>query len=109
MIYLESKASDLLFQNLHKNVNLKVKGYFKENNFWIAFDNTSGNCNVEEFEKEEYAIGWLCNIFEISNKNEFNIFKIVRHVYYIKELGLLKISKLNSNLIKTKLIRFRKF
>lgn len=34
-------------------------GYYKGDNIYIAFDNTSGNCNVEEFEQEEDAVKWL--------------------------------------------------
>ncbi|MDR1716466.1 MAG: hypothetical protein LBS20_11545 [Prevotella sp.] len=39
-------------------------GYYKDGNIFIAFDNTSGNCNVEEFEFEEDAVKWLNHEYE---------------------------------------------
>ncbi|WP_163318778.1 hypothetical protein [Dysgonomonas sp. 520] len=39
-------------------------GHYKDKNMFIAFDNTSGNCNVEEFEFEEDALKWLNNDYE---------------------------------------------
>jgi len=34
-------------------------GYYRKGEKFIAFDNTSGECNVEEFEYEEDALKWL--------------------------------------------------
>jgi hypothetical protein len=33
--------------------------YCLENNVWVACDNSTGDCWVEEFETENGAIGWL--------------------------------------------------
>jgi hypothetical protein len=37
----------------------KTKGYYPDKDRWVAFDNTTGNCWVEEFESEELALSWL--------------------------------------------------
>jgi hypothetical protein len=39
-------------------------GYYPDGGIYIAFDNTSGNCNVEEFELEEDAVKWLNHDYE---------------------------------------------
>ena len=44
-------------------------GYYKEGSQYIAFDNTSANCNVEEFECVEDAIKWLNH--EYANPDNF--------------------------------------
>ena len=33
--------------------------YCEDNGVWVACDNTTGDCWVEEFKTEEGAIGWL--------------------------------------------------
>jgi hypothetical protein len=102
MIYYGQKASEILYKNLTEGANIFSKGYFKENNCWTAFDNYSGNCFVEEFSKEEFAIAWVENYFDMSEVNEFEIIKILRGFYYIKGNGFLKV-KFETDKIKTKL------
>lgn len=37
----------------------KLKGYHWDGPKWIAWDNSTGHCNVENFKTEEQAIAWL--------------------------------------------------
>lgn len=38
-----------------------IKGYFKHTNYYVAFDNSTRDCWVEEFEDEDSANKWLNN------------------------------------------------
>ena len=80
---------NILSENLHNNANIIAKGYFKDGDRWLAFDNDTGDCFVEEFEKQEHAIAWVGDYFEISELEEFKIFKLFRYIYYIPEEGFL--------------------
>lgn len=46
----------------------ETKGYFFDNksNKWVAFDNSSNSCFVEDFDTESEAIGWLKGEFELA-------------------------------------------
>lgn len=35
---------------------------------WVAIDNSTGDCNVEEFETQERAVSWLNGEFEIGDE-----------------------------------------
>jgi len=100
MIYFGRKASNILNQNLNYNANIKVKGYYKDENCWIAFDNYTGNCWVEEFNKEKYAIGWLNDSFEISELKEVQIIKFNKNFYLINGKTFIKVQKNKGNEIK---------
>lgn len=104
MIYTGQKASEILNINLQEDFKIWKKGYFKEGKQWTAFDNNTGDCFVEQFAKEEEAIAWLENYFEVSEFNDFKIKKIYRGLYYIKDTGFLKIF-FSGNKIATKLLR----
>lgn len=52
------------------------RGYFIDGNKYIAYDNSTFDCWVEEFSKEENAICWLGKYFEISEENIFNAERI---------------------------------
>lgn len=45
----------------------ETKGYFfdEKSGKWVAFDNSSNDCFVEEFNSEGEAIGWLKGYFEL--------------------------------------------
>lgn len=45
-----------------------TKGYFFDDKSgkWVAFDNSSNNCFVEDFNTELEAIGWLKGDFELT-------------------------------------------
>lgn len=45
----------------------ETKGYFFDNKSgkWVAFDNSSNSCFVEDFETESRALGWLKGEFEL--------------------------------------------
>ncbi|MEO7049245.1 MAG: hypothetical protein ABI091_28335, partial [Ferruginibacter sp.] len=103
MIYYSQKAKNILNENLG-GANIFSKGYFKENNGWIAFDNYSGDCFVEEFSEEGIAIAWLENHFEMSEIEEFKISKILKGLYYIKGKGILKV-KLDNGQLTSKLFQ----
>lgn len=43
-----------------------VKGYFHDKcGKWVAFDNRSFQCNVEEFIEESMAHDWVCGKFDV--------------------------------------------
>ena len=107
MIYYGQKANEILNGNLKENASIFSKGYFKESDKWIAFDNYSGNCFVEEFSREEIAIAWLVNYFDMSEIGEFEISKIFKGLYYIKGKGVLKV-KFERDKFTSKLFRLPK-
>ena len=91
MIYYGKTARDLLQKNLDDRNYNKCRGYFIDDNTWVAFDNTSGNCWVEEFKNEETAICWLEQFFEMSQLNEFEVFKLEKNLFFIPNSGFIKI------------------
>jgi hypothetical protein len=92
MIYHGDIAQYYLDKNLEDSDFLKCKGYYIEEDLVIAFDNSTGHCNVEEFETQELAICWLENYFEMSEIDEFNIVKIEEDVYFLPSIGHIKIN-----------------
>jgi hypothetical protein len=44
----------------------KTMGYYLDKNKWVAFDNSTGDCWVEEFESEELALSWLKGELDIN-------------------------------------------
>lgn len=60
---LAGDGEQLVYQIVSDEKYLR-KGYHQEGNIFIAFDNTSGNCNVEEFEYKEDALKWLLGDYE---------------------------------------------
>ncbi|MCK9450916.1 MAG: hypothetical protein M0Q90_04445 [Bacteroidales bacterium] len=89
MIYTGKTANTLLHQNLEDRKSNICKGYFCQENRWIAFDNSTGNCWVEEFYTEEKAICWLENFFEISEIKNFEAIKISSQLIFIPNDGYL--------------------
>lgn len=94
-ICIGKRAREILALNLFENANIRLKGYYRDNGIWIAFDNFSGDCWVEEFSKEEQAIAWLCNFFEISMIDEIKIIKIICGIYFIRFEKQFKFFKLD--------------
>lgn len=45
----------------------EAKGYFfdEKSNRWVAFDNSTGDCFVEDFNAKPKAIGWLKGELEV--------------------------------------------
>lgn len=41
------------------NLFLGTKGWFKDGKTYVAFDNTTGDCWIEEFSNEKSAERWL--------------------------------------------------
>ena len=104
MIYYGKIANEILNKNLdNRNFN-KSKGYFFDKKMWVAYDNTTGNCWVEEFKTEGLAICWLENFYESSEIERFEVFKIQRDLFFVPDNGFLKI-KFHSNTINSKLHR----
>ena len=106
MIYLNGAAKELLATNLEHHCGPEVKGYFMENGKWVAFDNSTGDCFVEEFAKEEQAIAWVENYFDMSEFEEFKITKIFRGVYYMPGQGILR-TTFNRDRLCTRLYRLK--
>jgi hypothetical protein len=105
MIYTGYRAKEILEVNLEGMKRINSKGFFKEENCWIAFDNENGDCYVEEFNTEELAIAWVNNYFDMSEFDEFKIFKLIRGIYYIPGTGIVCVSFQKYN-IESKLVRF---
>ena len=69
-IYTEEVAKAILFYLLANHQGGKypaphVCGIYFEENIWIAFDNSSGDCWVEEFEEMSEAYEWIAeDIFD---------------------------------------------
>lgn len=105
MIFCGRMANEVLNENLDNQNFNKCKGYFFEKKMWIAFDNTSGNCWVEEFINEELAICWLENFYEISEIERFEVLKIQKDLFFLPENGFLKI-QFKSDTIISKLHQF---
>ncbi|MEI8245565.1 MAG: hypothetical protein WCI51_07035 [Lentisphaerota bacterium] len=65
-------------------------GYFKENNVWVAFDNSSLEMFVEEFKYEKDAIAWVSgfdNIFNRSIKTKW----LFKNIVYVSGMNFIKI------------------
>lgn len=90
MIYTGEKASQILRQNLENRESHICSGYFLEGNVWIAFDNSTEDCWVEEFKTEEMAICWIEDFFEMSQIEDFNLHKIGNDLLYIANEGHLQ-------------------
>lgn len=43
-------------------------GFWREGYKWIAYDNTTGDCWVEEFKTMEKAKGWILDKCELMNE-----------------------------------------
>lgn len=100
MIYNNLIAKEVYQKNLSDR-NLKNKGFFKENDKWIAFDNSTKDLFVEEFSSEIDAIFWLNNLFEYSEKSDFKYFRIFNNLYYSQKRGLIRVVR---NFNTTKLV-----
>jgi hypothetical protein len=98
MIYCGKIAKDILNENLGNRKHNKCKGYFFNKTVWIAFDNSTGNCWVEEFSTEGLAICWLENFYEISEVEEFEVLTIQKGLLFIPDNGFLKIEFQSSNI-----------
>ncbi|MFC4231805.1 hypothetical protein ACFOW1_07880 [Parasediminibacterium paludis] len=108
MIYYGKIANEILNENLGNRKFNTCKGYFLDKKVWIAFDNTTGNCWVEEFKTEELAICWLENFYEMSEIEDFIILKIQKDLFFLPDNGFLKIQFL-SNKITSKLYQVSTF
>lgn len=101
MIYTGEKASQILRQNLENRESHICSGYFFEGNAWIAFDNYTEDCWVEEFKTEEMAICWIEDFFEMSEIEDFNVLKIGNDLLYIPNEGHLQYFS-NDNIYSSK-------
>lgn len=99
MIYIGKTANNILQKNLKNRKNNKCCGCFLNKNIWIAFDNSTENCWVEEFKTEEMAICWLENFFEISEIEEFEVLRINDRLLFIPNNGYLQVNSQNDIII----------
>ena len=89
MIYAYEKAFDKYIYNL-KNRTDRILGYFKENNYWIAFDNTSLEMFVEEFKDEKNAIAWV-NGFDNIFDEKIKVKRLLNNIVYVSGGNFIKI------------------
>lgn len=64
---LEAKNQlDKILKDSNKNEKYKYpsKGYFRKEEYYTAFDNTTGDCWVETFDNKSDVINWLDRKFE---------------------------------------------
>jgi orotidine-5'-phosphate decarboxylase len=90
MIFNNKIAKEIYHNNL-SNRKLKQRGYFKEKNIWIAFDNSTEDLFTEEFTSEIEALLWLNNFFENSEKSSFDYLKIFKNLYFSQKMGFIRI------------------
>lgn len=105
MIYYGKLAKSTLQKNLNNADFKRCKGYFQDENAWVAFDNSRRDCWVEEFKSEKMAICWLENFFEISEYRYFKVMRITKNWLFIPNRGFMNI-KFHQNIIKTKFHTF---
>lgn len=99
MIYTGKQANNI-FQKVLVNRKIeKCCGYFFEKNAWVAFDNSTEDCWVEEFKSEELAICWLENFFEVSEPTEFDVLKLNDKLLFIPFSGYLQINFIDEKVI----------
>ena len=81
---LTGRFAKMTLEKLFKNREYNnSRGYFLENNKFIAYDNSTFNCWVEEFLKEEHAVCWLERYFEISDNDDFKANRINDEIIFI--------------------------
>lgn len=71
--YVEEKVLKEYIDNWNNHKELPIYDdliYTKEEDKYIAVDNTSGDCWVEKFDSKEKAIKWLLGEFEIGEEEE---------------------------------------
>lgn len=90
MIYTGEKANQILKQNLENKENHICSGYFLEGDIWIAFDNHTEDCWVEEFDTKEMAVCWVEDFFEMSEIETFSFIKISDDLLFIPNEGHLQ-------------------
>ena len=68
MVYKDKEAETLLriiLQNIDPDGKYPFHkgdaGYYKHKKVWVAFDNETGDCWVEEFKTEKEAVDWINN------------------------------------------------
>lgn len=96
MIYY-GKTAKSIFRKINQNESIKTKGYFKDGDSWIVFDNCTGDNYVEDFVSENRAIAWLL-LFDVFDES-FRMRNITKRLIYIENEGILKISHKNENLV----------
>ncbi len=89
MIYVREKAYNAFKRNL-KDRSVAVIGYFKENDVWVVFDNSSWEMFVEEFEEEQDAIAWVNGFDNIFDKN-IRAKRLFNNIIYVSGMNFIKI------------------
>ena len=103
MIYVGKKAEELFRANIENRVD-RISGYFKDADYWIAYDNNSREMFVEEFKDEKYAIAWV-NGIDVIFDEQIKVRQIFSRFYYIPKYFFLKIT-IKDEIMTSKIIRF---
>ncbi len=106
MIYYGKKANSILDSILYENISIKAKGYYKESQSWIAFDNTRRECFIEEFLKEAEAVAWVNGYAEVSEIKEIRLTKLFNGVFYFEGIGFVK-TIIRNEIMSLRLIGFQ--
>lgn len=105
MIYFGSKAKSILINNLDDYGYSNSTGIYKDNDIWIAFDNRTEHCNVEEFDSLIKAVAWIILYDEIDDFEEFSAYKFCNEFYLIPSVGVLRVKRLH-DFISTSFVSF---
>ena len=102
-MYFGEKAKKQFELNIENRID-RISGYFKDENYWIAYDNTSREMFVEEFKEEKNAIAWLSG-FDVIFNERIKIKQIFSGFYYISKNIFLRI-KIKNEIITSKVYYF---
>lgn len=59
-------CNEILESEDYQHTHLGASGYWYEQGRWVAFDNTDGNCWMEEFSKKKHAIAYADGTLDIN-------------------------------------------
>ena len=103
MICTGQTARELFESNIEDRYT-RVSGYFRNGNYWIAYDNNSREMFVEDFKEEKDAVAWL-NGFDVILDEKIKVRQIFPKFYYISKNIFLK-ATIKDEVMTSKVYRF---